>query len=124
MAAKRLTPVVTRNFAENLEAIRTFLGDEGRQAFGRLVERILNDVVPTLCRFPFSGRSFLAQPVRSLETRAAVRRLKRSLQSGDDIREFIFDDYLLLYLPRDARVIFLSIKHHRQLSFDLSRFWP
>jgi hypothetical protein len=81
-------------------------------------------VVPTLCRFPFSGGSVLAQPVRSLETRAAVRRLKRSLQSGDDIREFIFDDYLLLYLPRDAQVIFLSIKHHRQLSFDLSRFWP
>jgi plasmid stabilization system protein ParE len=124
MAGKRLTPVFTQNFAENLEAIRTFLGDEGRQAFRHLVARVLDDVVPTLCRFPLSGRSFLAQPIGSLEARSAVRRLKRALQPGDDVREFIFDDYLLLYLPRDTQVIFLSIKHHRQLSFDLSRFWP
>jgi plasmid stabilization system protein ParE len=124
MAGKRLPPVFTHNFAKNLEAIRTFLGDEARPRFGHLVDRLLDDVVPTLCRFPFAGRSFLTQPIRSLEARAAVRRLTRSLQPGDDLREFIFDEYLLLYLPRDTRVIFLSIKHHRQLSFDLPRFWP
>jgi plasmid stabilization system protein ParE len=89
MAAKRLTPIFTRNAAENLDAIRTFLGDKGRPAFGHLVDRLLDDVVPTLCRFPFSGRSFLAQSVRSVETRAALRRLNRSLQPGDDVREFI-----------------------------------
>jgi hypothetical protein len=124
MAGKRLAPVFPQNFAENLGAIRTFLDDEGHAAFDRLLDRLLNDLVPTLCRFPFSGRSFLALPIRSLEARAAVRRRKRSLQPGDDLREFIFDEYLLLYLPRDTHLIFLSIKHHRQLSFDLSRFWP
>jgi ParE toxin of type II toxin-antitoxin system, parDE len=124
MAGKRLAPVFTQNFAENLDAIQTFLGEEGRPAFGHLVDHLLDDVVPTLCRFPFSGRSFLAHPIRSLETRTAVRRLERALQRDDDLREFIFDDYLLLYLPRDTQVIFLAIKHHRQLSFDLSRFWP
>jgi|OpeIllAssembly_1097287.scaffolds.fasta_scaffold105670_1 plasmid stabilization system protein ParE len=124
MAGKRLTPVFTQNFAETLDAIRTFLGDDGRQAFDRLVDRLLDDVVPTVCRFPSAGRSFLAQPVGSLEARSAVRRLKRSLQPHDEVREFIFDDYLLLYLVRGTRVFFLSVKHHRQLSFDLSRFWP
>jgi hypothetical protein len=43
---------------------------------------------------------------------------------GDDLREFILDEYLLLYLVRRNQVIFLSIKQHRQLSFDLHRFWP
>jgi len=43
---------------------------------------------------------------------------------GDNLREFVFDECLLLYMPRHTQVIFLSIKHHRQLSFDLSRFWP
>ena len=77
-----------------------------------------------LCRFPFSGRSFLAQPIRSLEARTAVRRVKRALQPGDDLRRFIFDEYLLPYFPRNTQVTFLSITPHRQLSVDLSRFWP
>jgi hypothetical protein len=37
------------------------------------------------------------------------------------IRDF---QYFLLYLVRRSQVIFLSIKHHRRLSFDLHRFWP
>ena len=28
------------------------------------------------------------------------------------------------FLVRDPIVAFLAIKHHRQLSFDLHRFWP
>ena len=124
MAGKRPTPVFTQNFAENLDAIRTFLGDEARQAFDRLVDRLLDDVVPTVCRFPSAGRSFFARRVGSLEARSAVRRLKRSLEPHDEVREFICDDYLLLYLVRGTQVFFLSVKHHRQLSFDLSRFWP
>jgi len=124
MAGKRLAPVFTQNFAENLLAIETFLGDDGRATFGHLVDRVLDDVVPTLCRFPFSGRSFLTHPIRSLEARSAVRRLKRALQPSDNLREFILDEYLLLYLVRRDQMIFLSIKHHRQLSFDLPRFWP
>jgi len=46
------------------------------------------------------------------------------LARGDDLREFVVDDYLLLYLLRGDRIIFLAIKHHRQLSFDLDQFWP
>ena len=123
MAGKRFTAVFTENFSENLDAIRIFLGAEGRARFERLLDRLFEDFVPTLCRFRRSGRAFLAHPIRSLEARTAVRRLKRLLRPGDDLREFMLDEYLLLYLVRNARVIFLAIKHHRQLSFDLHQFW-
>jgi hypothetical protein len=29
----------------------------------------------------------------------------------------------VLYLVHQGQVIFLAVKHHRQLSFDLKRFW-
>jgi hypothetical protein len=35
----------------------------------------------------------------------------------------ILEEYVTLYLVRGDRVVFLAIKHHRQLSFDLGRFW-
>ena len=117
-------PFFTENFAANLDAIRLFLEPEGESAFRGLVGRLFDDLVPTLCRFPQSGRSFLAHAVRSLEAETPVDRLKGMLDKEDDLREFVVDDYVILYLVRKKRLIFLAIKHHRQLSFDLKRFWP
>ncbi len=58
------------------------------------------------------------------EAHAFATRLETLLEAGDDLREFILDDYVVLYLLRKNLVIFLALKHHRQLSFDLTRFWP
>ncbi len=124
MPGRRFRPVFTENFVENLDAIQTFLGEERHAVFHRLLDRLFDDLVPTLCRFPLSGRAFVAHSIGSVEARTAVRSLKRFLQPGDDLREFILDEYLLLYLVRGTQVIFLSIKHHSQLSFDLHLFWP
>jgi plasmid stabilization system protein ParE len=124
MAGSRLTPIFAENFAENLQSIRSCLGKEGEAAFGRLLDRLFEDLVPTLSQFPLSGRAFLDHPVGSLEVRSAARRLRPHLAPGDDLREFILDEYLILYVIRRPQVIFLSIRHHRQLTFDLHRFWP
>lgn len=124
MAGRRRTPVFTENFANNLEAIRLFLQPDGEAAFRRLLDRLFEDIVPILCRFPQAGRPFLAHAVRSVEARTLSNRLKGLLEPGDDLREFVVDDYLLLYLCRSHQVIFLALKHHRQLSFELDRFWP
>lgn len=124
MAGKRLTPIFTENFADNLDAIRDFLGEDGRAGFARLLDHLFDDLVPTLCQFPQAGRPFFDYPSRSLETRASRRRLRRLIRPGDEFREFILEEHLLLYLVRRNQVIFLSIKHHGQLSFDLHRFWP
>lgn len=122
--AGKVRPLFSENFAANLESVRLFLEPEGRPAFGWLLSRLFDDIVPTLCRFPQSGRSLLTRPAGSLEAQALLDRLKVTLRKGDDLREFVVDDYIILYLVRRNRLYFLAIKHHRQLSFDLRRFWP
>ena len=121
MAAKR--PVFTENFSANLATIETFLEPGSASAFPRLLERLFDEIIPTLGRFPQAGRSFLAHTIQSEKAKALVRKLRDRLKKNDDLREFVVDDYLLLYLIRGERLVFLSIKHHRQLSFDLKRFW-
>lgn len=123
MAGKLRTPVFTENFIRNLDAIQFFLKPGGSHAFKALLDRLFNDIVPLLRRYPQSGRSFLAHPARSKESQTLLRKLKAKMRKGDDLREFVVDEHLLLYLLRGTRIIFLSIKHHRQLSFDLIQFW-
>lgn len=113
----------TENFTANLDEIQSFLSVEGRLAFQRLLDRLFDDLGPQLARFPLSGRSFLDHRAGSDEAQSLVNRLHGTLRAGDDLREFVLDDYIVLYLFRRRRVYFLAIKHHRQLSFDLRRFW-
>jgi hypothetical protein len=123
MAGRHRVPVFTENFAANLDSICLFLEPAGSTAFQRLLDRLFDDIVPTLCRYPQSGRLFLNHPVRSKEAKLLLRKLSALLKRGDELREFVVDDYLVLYLLRGTQAIFLSINHHRQLSFDLRRFW-
>ena len=123
MAGKRRIPVFTDNFLRNLDAIQSFLGREGDHLFKHLLDRLLDDIVPLLLRYPQSGRFFPAHPARSLESKALLRKLKAKMKKGNDLREWVIEDYLILYLPYETRVVFISIKHHRQLSFDFLRFW-
>jgi hypothetical protein len=118
MAAKSRL-LFTRNFIANLDSIQSFLGHEGSATFRRLLTRIFDDTGPVISRFPLSGRSFLIHRARSKEAQVLIERLKRMLRKGDDIREVVVDDYVVLYLVRRTRVYFLAIRHHRQLSFDL-----
>ncbi len=123
MAGKLRTAVFSQNFIRNLDAVESFLKPEAPAAFDRLLTRLIDEIVPMLRRHPQSGRPFLAHPIRSREGRALLRKLKAKLKKGDELREFVVEDYLILYLLRGTRIVFLSIKHHRQLSFDLLRFW-
>ncbi len=116
-------PVFTENFSANLADIEAFLAPEGSRAFQRLLDRLFADIVPTLCRFPQSGRSFLNRAIKSAKADVLTKELRRLLNKNDDVREFVMDDHLVLYLLRRNQIVFLAIKHHRQLSFDLNHFW-
>ena len=121
MAGKR--PRFTENFSANLIAIEEFVAPHSRTAFHRFLDRLFDEVIPTLCRFPQSGRSFLTCTVKSAKAKTLTKALTKLFNKEDDLREFIMDDYLVLYLVRRHQVVFLAVKHHRQLSFDLRRFW-
>lgn len=123
MAGRRKTPVFAANFSDNLDSIRSVLEAESSAPFESLLDRLFNDVVPMLWCFPEAGRKLFDHPLGSKQSRQLARRLKRLLKKGDDLRELIFDDYLLLYVLRGNELLFLAIKHHRQLSFDLLNFW-
>jgi plasmid stabilization system protein ParE len=123
MAGKLRTPVFSPNFIRNLDAIQSFLKPEGGRAFDDLLDRLFDEIVPMLRRHPQSGRPFLSHPIHSREGQLLLRKLKARMKKGDDPREFVAEEYLILYLLRGTRIVFLSIKHHRQLSFDLRRFW-
>ena len=121
MAGKR--PRFTENFSANLTTIEEFVSPHSRTAFHRFIDRLFDELIPMLCRFPQSGRSFLTRSVKSAKAKTRTNDLRKFLNKGDDLREFVMDDYLVLYLVHQRQVIFLAVKHHRHLSFDLKRFW-
>ena len=123
MATKRFTVRTTANFEANLDAVEAFLtAADASGAFDALLDDLVGTVVPNLERFPRMGRSFLNRVAHSLEARDAVGRLQVRLGAAE-LREYLAGDYLILYALIDRSVYLLSIKHHRQLSFDLGAHW-
>lgn len=127
MPARRAV-LFTRHFERNLEAIEAFLTEaDAAKAYDALLAELADTVIPNLERFPDMGRLFLARPVRSVEAANALERLIGPLHALDpkgELREYLMPDYLLLYARLAGTVHLLSIRHHRQLSFDFPRLWP
>jgi plasmid stabilization system protein ParE len=115
---------ITANFQDNLDSIRRFLVEqEAGAVFSSLIIRLFDEVIPNLERFPKMGRDFLSRDPLSDEGRAKLHALRVKSGSNTEVREYITDEYLLLYAVRDSMVFLLSIRHHRQLSFDLRAHW-
>lgn len=122
--AKKVTVKLTANFERGLEAIAAFFDEAGaHQAYDRLLDDLFETLIPNLEQFPAMGRPFLERPVRSVEVANALARLQPKLRDGE-LREYLFADYLVLYAQFGAAIHLLSIKHHRQLSFDFQSLWP
>jgi plasmid stabilization system protein ParE len=121
--AKKTVVTLTANFERNLESIEIFLAEvEAQHAYDVLLDELFFTVIPNLEQFPDIGRPFMNRPVKSIEAVNAVTALQAKLGNGE-LREYLLPDYLVLY-ARDAETVYLlSIKHHRQLSFDFSGHW-
>ena len=116
---------LTESFLERLDAIEAFLTEaDAAIAFDNLLAELRATVFPNLARFPRIGRRYLDNPPQSAEALAQLAALPAGAASA--LREYLHGDYLMLYtaMDADATVYLLSIRHHRQLSFDFARLWP
>ncbi|MEI8264266.1 MAG: type II toxin-antitoxin system RelE/ParE family toxin [Betaproteobacteria bacterium] len=116
---------LTASFLERLDAVGAFLTEAGATfAFDDLLVEMRATVFPNLARFPRIGRRYLDNPPQSAEALAQLAALPAGAASA--LREYLHGDYLVLYTAMDANatVYLLSIRHHRQLSFDFARLWP
>lgn len=120
----RRTVRITANFYANLDSIRQFLDEQNAaHAFDSLLEELFDKDIPNLERFPEMGRDFLSRQPLSAEGQARAHRIRDDLGSGTEIREYIHDNYLMLYMGQGVAIFLLAIRHHRQLSFDLRAHW-
>jgi plasmid stabilization system protein ParE len=116
---------LTASFLERLDAIEAFLSEaDAAFAFDDLLAGLRGTVIPNLARFPRIGRRYLDKPPQSAEAFAQLAALPAG--AADALREYLHGDYLILYAAVDATgtVYLLSIRHHRQLTFDFSNYWP
>jgi hypothetical protein len=91
--------------------------------FERLIGHLFDELIPNLAAFARLGRELLSREPQSLEVQARHQRVTAGLGRSMELREYIAGDYLVLYALSKDTVFLLSIKHHRQLSFDLRSFW-
>ena len=123
----------TANFEANLQSIEAFWTEnEFPQGYDRLLDELLDTVVTNLERHPRMGRSFISRQPESIEAQKLHEKLQTKMSAHDqpaDMREYVMTDYLVLYAileataDRPSAIYLLSIKHHKQLSFDFDRLW-
>ncbi|MBC7779928.1 MAG: type II toxin-antitoxin system RelE/ParE family toxin [Proteobacteria bacterium] len=115
---------LTASFQDRLEAIEAFLGEaDAAFAFDRLLAELRATVIPNLHRFPRMGRRYLDQPPQSTEALARLAALPSG--ASDALREYLHGDYLILYTAdTTGKVVYLlSVRHHRELSFQFAGLW-
>jgi plasmid stabilization system protein ParE len=114
---------LTDSFLARLHSIEAFLTEaDAAFAYDDLLAGLRATVVPNLARFPLMGRRYLDQPPQSVEALEQLSKLPAG--AADSLRVYLHGDYLMLYSVMHEVVYLLSIRHHRQLSFDFSGLWP
>ncbi len=114
---------LTDSFLARLDSIEAFLTEaDAAFAYDDLLAGLRATVVPNLARFLLMGRRYLDQPPQSVEALEQLRKLPAG--AADSLRVYLHGDYLMLYSVMHEVVYLLSIRHHRQLSFDFSGLWP
>ena len=125
MAEQLYRVELAASFLERIESIEAFLVEaDAGFAFDDLLAELRDTVIPNLRRFPRMGRRYLANPPQSAEALALLAAMPAG--APDALREYLHGDCLVLYAVMESQetVVLLTIRHHRQLSFDFARLWP
>ncbi|AET88549.1 MULTISPECIES: type II toxin-antitoxin system RelE/ParE family toxin [Caballeronia] len=124
---KRFSVRIMGCFDTRLTDIERHYDRTGRlQAFDLLVESLHDRALPLLRRFPAIGRRVLntnPDTVHALQAYEQVVEATVVASSAPELREYIFDDYVLLYLLTDDTIYLVSIRHSKEVSFDFEYLW-
>ena len=122
---KSVSVKFTTNFESNLAEIEAYWSlNQFPQGYDRLLDELGASVIPSIERFPGIGRPFVQRQPDTVEAVTRLEKLNKRLAKLDrtgEFREYVMDDYLILYLTLEIVVYLLAIKHHKQLSFDFER---
>jgi hypothetical protein len=113
---------LTASFLARLASIEVFLEEsDAAFAYDDLLAGLRGTVIPNLARFPLIGKRYLEQPPQSAE--ALVQLAQLPPKAADALRVYLHSDYLILYAVDAIKLIayLLSIRHHRQLSFNFAK---
>lgn len=124
MAEPAVRVELTASFLHRLAAIESFLTEaDAASAYDGLLGELRSTVIPNLRRFPRTGRRYLDQPPQSAEALAQLAALPAG--AADRLREYLHGDYLIPYAVATPGhlVYLLSIRHHRELTFQFTRLW-
>jgi hypothetical protein len=113
----------TENFAKNLEQIQQFLGGEGSSRFDDVLDHLFGSVIANLALFPEMGYDFMARKPASYERAALAQTVRARLGADVSVRELVTGEHLVLYALSSDQIYLLTIRHHRQLSYDLRAHW-
>ena len=126
MASRKSVSVkFTANFEANLAEIETYWAtNQFPQDYDRLLDELGASVITSIERFPGMGRPFVQRQPDTVEAVTRLEKLGKRLAKLDrtgEFREYVMDDYQVLYLALETVAYLLAIKHHKQLSFDFER---
>jgi hypothetical protein len=119
MAKARIA--LAASFERNLEAMRLFLEQNGAppSAYDEVVNAIVQRLFPLLEDHPRAGRDSLLNSPPTESGQLLQRRVLAKLKGRRELREFVLDHLLVLYVIEGNVVTLLAVRHHRQLGFEL-----
>ena len=124
MAERHFAVELTASFLSSLESIEAFLTEaDAGHVYADLLTQLRGEIIPNLRRFPNMGRLYLDTPPRSVEALSLLASLPPGAAAR--LRIYLAGDYLILYIVDESHRLanLLSIRHHRQLSFDFEKIW-
>jgi hypothetical protein len=71
-----------------------------------------------LAQFPRAGRDFVIRNPASPKVAQAIEQVHALMGTDIELREYLLDDYLVLYAVRRRTLYLLTLRHHRQSGFD------
>ena len=107
-------------YERSLEAAVDVLLELGAVDAAQVVlDRAAGFLPELLMRFPEAGRHFEPRNLEGARVVVLAARVRELLGNTIELREYVLDDYLVLYAIHDRAVHLLALRHHRQDGFSL-----